>query len=156
MPNYQQCHACQGRGLVGAGTQFAAACPVCGGSGMTEPPYHEAPYFYVVNRVLTASQRITDVLRIDARADFKWVWAMATQTGTFRTRIKDSSGRNYDNAPVNNANQWGTAQLPLAFIVPVRLLAQSSLEFELEDTSVAGNTVQLVLAGYELIPILRE
>ena len=122
---------------------------------MVEPQYLRLPLWYIVNQVLLANERISPTLRIDARADFEWLYAISSQTGIFRTRIKDSAGRNYDNAAVNNVNQWGTAQLPFAFMVPPVIVAQTTLEFDMEDTSGAGNTVQLALAGFELFPIHR-
>jgi hypothetical protein len=149
----ETCRACHGRmTLPNVKTGEPCACPICGGMGVTEPPMNRLPFWYVIDQVLTALQSISSALQINSDADFEWVWLSATFTGTFTTQLQDASSRAYQNSAVNNANQWGTAQLPLPLVQPMVLRARSLLKWTLTDTSNAGNTVELALIGFELYP----
>lgn len=150
----QTCPACQGRRLVpNVRTGSQEICPMCNGAGRVEPEYERRYFIYLLDKVLTASQDVSVTLNIQARAAFEWIWLAASKTGAFQTRISDSSGREFDSDLVNDVNQWGTAQLPFALVVPHLLRAQTNLSFRLKDTSAAANTVQLALIGYELYPV---
>ena len=135
----------------------AQTCPVCEGSGRAEPNYLRLPFWYIINPAtvgqvyVAASTAVTGALQIEPRADFEWVWLAATATSaSFTTEFTDASGRTYQNLPVNSANQWGTAQLPFALIVPVVLPMRTALNYRITDTSGQNNTIQLALIGYEL------
>lgn len=149
----EKCPACKGSRVVpNAKTGSPETCPICAGSGKVEPAYLRLPFWYIILQVLTASQVLNSTLNIEPRADFEWVWLAATSTGIFRTELFDASGRAYQSEGVDNANQWGTAQNPFPLVVPVVLSMRSAINYRLTERSVAGNTVQLALIGYELYP----
>lgn len=152
------CATCQGTGaIVVNGT--AQTCPVCEGSRIQEPQYLRLPFWYCIAPAtagqvyVAASTSVSGALQIEPRADFELVWLAATATSmSFTTELTDASGRTWQNLPVNGANQWGTAQLPFALIVPVVLPMRTALNFKITDTSGSNNTIQLALIGYELYP----
>ncbi len=153
----QGCRACDSRGVApNVLTGNPVVCPLCQGSGKCEPNFLRLPFWYIIAPTsaglafVSASAAVTGSLQIDSRADFEWIWCSSTQTGTFTDELIDTSGRPYQNLAVNNANRWGTIQLPMALIVPVILPARSQINWKVTDTSVASNTIQLALAGYEL------
>lgn len=149
------CQTCGGTGVINVGGK-GQVCPVCEGTGKTEPQYLRLPFWYIINPAtvgqvyVAASTAVTGALQIEPRADFEWVWLAATSTSTFTSEFTDASGRTYQNLPVNNLNQWGTAQLPFALIVPVVLPMRTALNYKITDTSTQNNTIQLALIGYEL------
>lgn len=156
MADVVQCPSCQGLGRTpNALTGEPMSCPVCDGAGVTEPPYERLPFWYIIDAIMPAGTGIiTGSLTIEPRADFEWVFLSATHVGTFQTEFTDASGRTYQNAPVNDANQWGTAQRLLPLIAPVKLKMRSALNWRLTDTSGAlPHTVQLALIGNELYPL---
>lgn len=151
-----ECHGARGK-MTQQGPQI---CNTCKGAGVVGSPggqYLRAIYTYLLfNQPLTALQAISGSLQIDARADFEWVWGVATSTGTFTTILTDKSDRPLQSDAVNNANQWGTAQLPFTLPVPMVLPMKTSVKFTITDTSNAPNTVQIALVGYELYPQLQN
>ena len=155
MKSMDTCSACHGRKVLRNGAGNPVLCPLCNGVGKTEPPYDRLPFFYVIDETITlaVSATNTNALSIEPRADFEWAWLIANSTGIFNTRLTDASGRTYQNAAVNNVNQWGTAQLPFPLVSPIVLSMRTALNYELNDDSGADNTIQLVLAGYELYPL---
>jgi hypothetical protein len=112
------------------------------------------PRWYVINATPTAAvPNVRGAQSIDAIADFELCWLMATFQGQFTTELQDSSGRAWQNLPVNNANQFGTAQRPFALLAPIVIKAQSALNWSITDTSgVSPNAVQLGLSGFDLYP----
>lgn len=158
MATMAPCRSCGDSGVVVVGGK-PYTCPVCEGSGKTEPQYLRLPFWYVINPAtigqvyVAASTAVTGALQIEPRADFEAVWLVATATSmSFTCEFTDASGRTWQNLPVNGANQWGTAQLPFALIVPVVLPMRTALNWKVTDTSASNNTIQLVLIGYELYP----
>ena len=132
----QQCPACNGRRLVNDTAGRKQVCPLCEGSGSVTPQPIRVPFDYVIDEVLLASASRTASLNFDRDAPFEWIWLVATLTGTFTSEFRDvATGRSFESAPVNNANRFGTA-----------------LGYTLVDTSVAENTIQIVLKGYKLFP----
>jgi hypothetical protein len=107
-------------------------------------------YAYATNKVLTASQRTPVSFQTNAGGDFIARNLIATSTGVFQTRITDSGGdRGYwDDNLVNKANLWGTASYP-GEIHPARIKSNATVTYDVKDTSVAGNTLQLVMEGYQ-------
>lgn len=163
-PNAQlaTCPQCGGTGAVQTQSGTAAGCPWCKGAGQlvrsnTSGRFLRALFWYpLIDNVLTASQTLPGALQIDPRADFEWVWAVSTQTGTWTSRLIDKSGRTFDNASVNNANRFGTIQLPFTLPVPVVLPMKTNITWSITDTSGGGNTIQAELVGYELYPQLDD
>lgn len=158
MATMQACQVCNGSGVVSvAGKPFA--CPVCEGARVQEPSYLRLPFWYIVNPAsagqvfISANGTVRGALQIEPRADFECVWLAATATSaSFTTELTDASGRTYQNLPVNSANQWGTAQLPFALIVPVIFPMRTAINYTIVDTSGSSNTIQLAFIGYELYP----
>lgn len=150
-PKTSDCPGCNGRRLLKNNQGNPVVCPLCEGSGKMDN-YIRMPRWYVINATPTAAApTVTGALAIEAIADFELIWLMATQAGQFTTLLTDASGRSWQNLAVNNANQWGTAQRPFPMIAPLVLKAQTSLQWEITDTSgVTPNAVQLALAGFDL------
>lgn len=115
------------------------------------------PFQYVLNAVLLANQALPGAIQIQQDSDFEWIFRIATQTGTFTVQITDlATGRVLMSAPVNNANYFGTAQLPMPNLEPYIFARSSSIGVLITDTSGAGNTVQIVFDGYKLFPKDRQ
>ncbi len=151
------CPACNGRMVLkNDRTGNPVVCPLCNGTGKYEN-YIRLPRWYPINAVLTAAAPgnvLGGSLAIDAIADFELIWLTATSTGgIFTSEFADSSGRRWQNLPVNNLNQFGTASLPFPIgLSPVILKAQSQLLWTFTNTSGNANTLQIALSGYDLYP----
>ncbi len=149
----QVCPACKGQRFVPT-SSGAFTCPMCGGSGQAEPDYVRKPRDYPIDVVIgAAGPPGTFTLNINAETDFELFAIVSTQTIAYTVAIRESSGRNWSDTPINNANFAGTAQLPFFFPVPVLLAAKSSLQFTFTDPGGAGLTLQLVFRGYDLYPV---
>lgn len=111
------------------------------------------PFAYTFDKVLTASQDFNGSIQIQQDADFEWIFRIASRTGSFQVTITDlATGRVLMNALVNDVNYFGTAQLPFPNLEPYIFARSSSIGIRIVDTSVAGNTVQIVFAGNKLFP----
>ena len=150
-PQNSVCPGCNGRRLLKNNQGNPVVCPLCEGSGKMDN-YIRMPRWYVINATPTAvALAVTGALAIEAIADFELIWLTATKGGQFTTSLIDASGRAWQNLPVNNLNQWGTAERPMPLIAPLVLKAQTSLQWTVTDTSgVLPNEVQLALAGFDL------
>jgi hypothetical protein len=156
-----QCPNCGGRGQTPTPSgQLYQICPRCGGSGRIEPPYKPMPYSYIINPATTgqvyvaASTKVSGQLQIDAKADFLVRKILSTQTGAFSVTFKDgSSGRNWQNLPINNLNFSGTAQLPFWMTAKIVIKARATLDWEVTDLSGQNNTIQISLSGEDLYPL---
>ena len=118
------CRGCHGRLMLpNTRTGSLETCPLCGGIGKTEPLYDRLPFWYRIQATTVAALgTIAGSLPIEPRADFEWVWLMASASGgVFSTQLTDASGRTYENAAINSENQWGTAQRPFPLIAPILL-----------------------------------
>lgn len=152
-PLSKTCPACQGRGYVpNARTGDPCTCPVCQGDGKVPAPVTRRLYFYVFNQTLTSGQNLSGQLNIDSRAPFECYALTGNSTGAYTIQIQDTTGRYWQNLAVNNVNMIGTAQQLFPLPVPLVLPASASLNITLIDTSLAGNTIQIVFCGYELYP----
>ena len=122
----------------------------------------DLPFWYPINATLTANQSgITGIVTIDNDADFEMRELIASSTGSFQIQLVDRyTSRPLmpfnipDNAGnivfgINNANIWGTAQLPFILPIPYMLLRTATLAATFKDTSGAGNTIQLIFWGYK-------
>ena len=149
------CKACQGRGIVSNPARQAQTCPNCGGTGVQKQEVYRVFYDYTFPTVALTSlqQGVGAVLQISFDSDFEWIWVVSTQTGAYSVQLQDgSTGRVLSNAPINNANFAGTAQLPFPLVEPYLLARSTSLNATFNDLSGAGNSVQLTLRGYKLFP----
>lgn len=150
----RQCPGCNGRLMIPNKNGQMQACPLCDGTGSVEPQPIRVPFDYVIDEVLAAGgDQIQRALQFDRDSPFEMIWLVATQTGIFTSQFTDgATGRQLDNLPVNNANRFGTAQLPFPLVEPYIWAPGASLNYILVDTSAAPNTIQIVLKGYKLFP----
>ena len=108
---------------------------------------------YVVNAVCLASGTNTGNLVFATDSDFEFCHIASQSTGSFTYLITDNgTGRNLANAAVPNSiiNAANFLGLPLTcgryMVVP----AGSIWTVLFQDTSVAGNTINLVLSGFKM------
>ena len=155
-----QCPQCHGRKITPTpGGNLWQICPVCGGTGSTAAQTKPMPFSYVINPTsqgqtyVAASSQVQGALQIDPKADFRLRKIIFTSTGAFTVQFTDSSGRTWQNLPINSANFGGTAQLPFWVTAPIVLAARTVLNWVVVDTSTANNTIQITLAGEDLYPI---
>jgi hypothetical protein len=134
-------------------------CPVCEGSGETEPKVRRWPYDFVVPRqVIGAGLQVSVGIQTPAQFDLEWWDTVAVYTGPLDVVLEVNSDTLMNrNAPGSgNINGidirlWaGTAQLPYSRRFPWILPKQTQLLFTLTDTSGAQNTVQIALKGFQL------
>lgn len=151
MPKLMTCPGCHGRRMAENSNGQLQACPLCNGQGVMEPLYDRLPFWYPVNAVVGVGATVNTALNIEPRADFEVHCLMATFTNPFTTLMTDASGRTYQNAAVNNANQWGTNVAPFYFLAPFVLPMRTSVNFAF--FSALGSTIQGALHGAELYPL---
>lgn len=148
-----QCKSCAGLGRVESKkTGIVQECPLCGGSGK-EVNYIYMPRIYLLSAsalVLAPSAQSIGQMSIDAIAPFQAVNLVATREGTFTTELQDQSGRDWQNAPVNDENMWGTAQNPFPLLAPLVIPAKAILRWKFLDTSAAQNEIQPCMIGFDL------
>lgn len=153
------CPRCGGKGDIPTpnGSMYQQ-CPTCGGSG--KDPGVEIPFQYVFDIVLTSGQTVNSVgVTTLGEADFVWKMTSGTQTGAYRIRFgfggggyMSSGGQGATNDKVNNANIIGTAQFPMPIFPYVVVPKSGKILFDLEDLSIAGNTIQIAFIGSFLYP----
>lgn len=116
--------------------------------------YQDLPFWYTIQpaAALTALQLgVVASVQIDNDADFEWRWLIANSTGSFSVTLLDKyTSRPLSTVPINNVNLFGTAQLPFILPKPYTLRRNSTMQATLNDTSNAGNTIQLCLVGYKV------
>lgn len=157
---YQSCPYCRGTGAENSAR--GGPCQACQGSG-EKNFLRLLRWYHLFDGQLTASQQSAYTLQIEPEADFEWIALVSTQTGAFATTMKDgSSGRAYESAATNaattvtqtgavtNGNRFGTASLPFRLPVPEVLPMKSVLSGLIIDLSVATNTIQASIVGYNL------
>lgn len=107
--------------------------------------------YYVYQVTLTASQKLTDQsVVIDGDSDFLILGLCGTQTGIYRLNFKSGPGRYVAQQGLRNANFVGTGQFPVPLPKPLIVPARGRIAVDIEDLSVAGNTVELVFIGIRL------
>jgi len=149
-----QCKSCSGLGRVESKkTGIVQECPLCGGSGQ-ETNYIYMPRTYLLSAsalILATTVQSIGQMSIDAIAPFQAVNLVATREGTFTTELQDQSGRDWQNAPVNDANLWGTAQNPFPLLAPLTIPAKAILRWKFVSTSGAQtNEIQPCILGFDL------
>jgi hypothetical protein len=108
-------------------------------------------YFHYSTPITTLSASQATQISIPIFSDSYFVIKKLTavSTGTFTTQILNgSTGRVLMNAPINNANLFGTVQLPNRLADPLVLPPSSNIVLSLTDTSASSNTIQITLNGY--------
>jgi hypothetical protein len=140
-------------------------CPVCEGSGETEPKVNRSPYDFIFPRQVIAAAlgQVSIGIQSPAAFDFEW-WdtvAVYTSNATGASDVKLEVGSETlmnTNAPgganvngVDIRNWAGTAQLPYSRRYPWLLPKSTQLLLTLTDTTNAvNNTIQVVLRGFAL------
>jgi hypothetical protein len=107
-------------------------------------------YAYASDKTLSASQRTPVSFQTNAGGDFIARNLIANSTGQFQARISDSGGTRgfWDDNLLNRDNLFGTAQYP-GEIHPRRIKSNATVTYDVKDTSIAANTVQIVVEGYQ-------
>lgn len=161
MPQNGACPTCNGtRMITGPGGEYQA-CPSCAGSGVD--PGVEVFFVYTYDVVLTASQiLVAQSVVIHGDADFVWKAIAGVQSGNYRIRFGYGSssylsagGAGATNDRVRNANIVGTAQFPFPVIPHIVIPRAGNILFDIEDLSVASNTVQIAFIGAKRYPSAR-
>jgi len=107
--------------------------------------------YYPYQVTLTASQSLKDQsVPIDGDSDFLILALAGTQTGAYRLNFKTGTGRYLAQQGLRNANIVGTGQFPCVLPKPMLIPARGRIAVDIEDLSVAGNTVELVFIGIRL------
>jgi hypothetical protein len=133
------------------------------GLGATaDDPVVEMAFWYSATVALTALQTLSPQINLNADSDFMALWLVATSTGTFSINFVDNAtGRAFTNAgsqgssqtpQINNANLFGTAQLPFPMLPPYVFQRNGSIGLTITDSSNSSNTVQIVFAGKKIFP----
>lgn len=120
-----------------------------GQAGNVQPQFVEEPAEYVFPYTLTANQLVQTVpVNIDRDSDFTLTGINGSSTGTFNMNFQLPSGRLYASAFVAASNLLGTANIPTSIGPPPVYRAGSiGPALSLQDTSGAGNTVQICFKG---------
>jgi hypothetical protein len=135
------------------------APPAYGGVNDGSPPgFIDVEFSYVYDVVLAASELLTgQAVSLHRDADFAWRgYINVVATGTYRIQFKDSQGYNLSNDMLESANIAGTPSNPFPVFPEVLYPAGGAIGIDIEDTSVAQNTIQIVFRGvkrYRLAPV---
>lgn len=124
--------------------------PASGGGATAQPNFVEEPATYVFNYTLTSGQAVTRVpVNIDRDSDFLLTGINGTSTGGYTLNVRLPSGRliasqqMINSQFVSNAPNQPTAIGP----PPVYRAGSTGPELDLTDTSLAGNTLQIIFSG---------
>src|SRR2546430_2572491 len=163
MPGVQNtaCPDCHGeRHVKTPDGKIWQTCPTCDGSGADPGVERFFEYKYLTTPALTALQLLSNQrIVISGEADFRIKMLMSKQTGAWRVRLYDSSGHYYSSSGEGGTNDrvpnnclFGDGQLPFLVVPYIVIPAGGYVAFDLEDTSNAGNTLELVFAGAKVYP----
>ena len=142
-------------------------CPNCNGSGSMDPNY--IPRFKAYTMIpqtpgqtyLAANTYFEGQIQIDSNYDFVGIFLTGSCTssaslgGGCTLQIWDPSAvRSWFDAPVNFSNIVGTGQnqFPIG-LIPQRVPANWQLPWKITDFSGSNNTIQIVMSGYEMVPV---
>jgi len=159
--NGQPCTTCGGRGAVAnAATGSPEPCPNCESylSGTVGLPFW---YLFSQNPANPAAFALTALqanvgasVQIDNDSDFLCDRIIGSRTGAYNAYLKDNFSARLlspsQNVPIADVNFVGTAQLPYWLPKPWLIKRTSTVQGFFTDTSGAGNTIQLILAGYKV------
>ena len=125
------------------------ASPALTGIPSGAPPgARDVGFDYIYDVVLTANQLRTDSKPIDNTSAFHWrAIVIVANTGIFRVRFSDSRMFYMSNGFINNTNLLGTPGNPWPVFPEVVIPPGGRIGVEIEDLSVAGNTIQLAFRG---------
>lgn len=111
--------------------------------------YVDVDFIYPYDVNLTASQFLRDQsISTTNDADFAWrAIVIAFATGAFNIRFADSQGFYLSNGMIASANLIGDAASPYPVFPEILIPAGGRIGIDIQDTSVAGNTIQLLCRG---------
>lgn len=111
--------------------------------------YVDVDFIYPYDVTLTASQFLRDQsISTTNDADFAWrAIVIAFATGAFNIRFADSQGFYLSNGMIASANLIGDAASPYPVFPEILIPAGGRIGIDIQDTSVAGNTIQLLCRG---------
>lgn len=99
-----------------------------------------------------ANQVIREILRIDKSKFFVITEILANSTGTFEVMFSDTRFSNpWSNSRVASQAITGTAQHPFTLPVPIIFEKNTSIFYDVRDTSGSANTIQLAFNGFEVL-----
>lgn len=105
-------------------------------------------YMFSASAVITGNGQANLITRIDADADFLVRKIVGNRTGAYTLQISDSAAADsWQDQPVSDANQVGTAQYPYLLAKPRLIGRNSTISIQMNDLSGSTNTVQLIYEG---------
>lgn len=108
----------------------------------------EDPFDYVADVTLTANQALQTTIDIDADSDFlARALYVAAATGAFKLRWSDSRQYFVSNERIASQNLSTDPAAPYPIYPELPLPANGRITLDLEDTSGAGNSIQIVFRG---------
>lgn len=109
----------------------------------------DVDFTYVYDVVLNASQFLRDQsVSCTNDADFCIrAMVLAFSTGTYNLRIADSQGYYISNGMIVSANIQGDAASPYPIFPEIMIPAGGRIAIDIQDTSAAPNTVQILFRG---------
>lgn len=119
--------------------------------------YQRTPGKYFGDFTLTSQQLVmNNSITLKGQEDYFAICRlMSHQTGTFRACLHIANGDRFSWGPINGSTDrtwndcmFGTASRPAVLPVPIIIPGSSTIYLDLEDTSVAGNTVHAVFEGF--------
>ena len=118
---------------------------------IVKPERKKIQYAYVFDKIIASVSLTKDNMKIDSGHDFVVTHILGDSTALFYVQIYDSVGnKNWFEANINSTNLLGTAQYPNKLSKPKFLRAGSTVYFLLYGSGAGANTIQIVLAGYEM------
>jgi hypothetical protein len=121
-----------------------------GVSGGYPAGYVDVDFTYVYDVTLLASQQLRDqALPVMNDADFEWrALVLAVATGAFSIRFSDAQGYYLSNGFILSANFLaGGAPVPWPIMPGVLFPSGGRIGIDINELSVAGNTIQLLFRG---------
>jgi hypothetical protein len=109
----------------------------------------DVDFTYLYDVVLTANQFLRDQsVSTTNDADFAWrALVVALNTGAFNIRFADSQGFYLSNGMIASANLIGDAASPWPVFPEILIPAGGRVGVDIQDTSNAGNTIEILLRG---------
>jgi hypothetical protein len=111
--------------------------------------YVDVDFTYPYDVILTANQFLRDQsVSTTNDADFAWrALIVAVATGSFNVRFADSQGYYLSNGVIASANLQGDAASPYPIFPEIIIPAGGRIGIDIQDTSDAGNTIELLCRG---------
>ena len=109
----------------------------------------DVDFTYPYDVTLTALQFLRDqTVSTTNDADFAWrALIVSLNTGAFNVRFADSQGFYLSNGMIASANLIGDAASPWVVFPEVLIPAGGRIGIDIQDTSNAGNTIEILFRG---------